>query len=321
MFISIVIPLYNKAEYVARAIQSVLNQNHENFELIIVDDGSTDNSAKEVKKFKDSRITLIQQKNKGVSAARNRGVYEAHSEWVAFLDADDEWMRDFLSIIIKGIHNYSAVRIIGVNSILKGDNEKVLVSENINGIVKDFFKASVENGCLYLSSSITIHRKTFLAIGGFPIGVPVGEDTDLWARLAWTAPVAFINKKLVFYYTQTSGNTVTSNYPVKFSYPVILQTYKQWKKIGKIEKQYEQSSKIFIGHAILYYLNNILNKNGNRGFCLFILLLRFQFTFLNPHNCLEMIRRCLPDAGIKITFKIFCSLVYNYSKFKRINKV
>ena len=89
--ISVVIPLYNKEKQIKRTLQSVLTQTFQDFEIVIVNDGSTDNSTIEVEKIKDSRIRLIHQENAGVSAARNKGIEEAKYELIAFLDADDEW--------------------------------------------------------------------------------------------------------------------------------------------------------------------------------------------------------------------------------------
>ena len=97
--ITVVIPLYNKEKYVARALRSVLNQSFSDFELVVVDDGSTDSSVAVVKRFKDPHMRLIAQQNQGVSAARNRGVAEARSEYVAFLDADDAYKPDFLDTL------------------------------------------------------------------------------------------------------------------------------------------------------------------------------------------------------------------------------
>lgn len=99
--ISIVIPLYNKEKQIAHTLQSVFAQTFQDFEIVIVDDGSTDNSVMEVKKFDDPRVLLIQQSNAGVSAARNRGIEEANGELIAFLDADDEWMPEFLQTILQ----------------------------------------------------------------------------------------------------------------------------------------------------------------------------------------------------------------------------
>ena len=97
MIISVVIPLYNKEKKIEYTLKSVFTQTFQNFEIVIVDDGSTDNSVEEVEKFTDSRIRLIHQTNAGVSAARNRGIEAASGELIAFLDADDVWMPEYLA--------------------------------------------------------------------------------------------------------------------------------------------------------------------------------------------------------------------------------
>ena len=99
--ISVVIPLYNKERYIARAIQSALGQTYGDFELIVVDDGSTDGSVDIVSQFADTRLRLINQANAGVGAARNRGIKDAKYELITFLDADDEWMPDFLETVLE----------------------------------------------------------------------------------------------------------------------------------------------------------------------------------------------------------------------------
>ena len=95
--ISVVIPLYNKEEQIADTLQSIFEQTFQDFEIVIVDDGSTDNSVEEVEKFTDSRIRLIHQINAGVSAARNRGIEEARGELIAFLDVENEWKREYFA--------------------------------------------------------------------------------------------------------------------------------------------------------------------------------------------------------------------------------
>ena len=99
--ISIVIPLFNKASHIKDTIESVLAQSYQNFELIIVNDGSTDNGPKIVREIKEPRILVIDQANAGVSAARNRGIDAAKGDLIAFLDADDLWNPDFLSAIMR----------------------------------------------------------------------------------------------------------------------------------------------------------------------------------------------------------------------------
>src|SRR5690554_2358538 len=103
---SVVIPLYNKEKYISLTLKSVLNQSFKDFEILIVNDGSTDRSVEVVKKFDDSRIRLVDQPNAGVSAARNKGIKEAKFDWVAFLDADDRWDVEFLSEIANAIKKY-----------------------------------------------------------------------------------------------------------------------------------------------------------------------------------------------------------------------
>lgn len=95
--ISIIIPLYNKEKFIRSTIQSILQQDFQDFEIVIVDDGSKDNSAKIIKSFTDLRIRLVQQRNQGVSAARNRGINEAQGDYIFFLDADDTLRHDALN--------------------------------------------------------------------------------------------------------------------------------------------------------------------------------------------------------------------------------
>ncbi len=104
--VTVIIPMYNKGELVGRSIRSILGQTYSDFEIIVVDDGSTDNGAEIVKGFEDERITLIRQQNSGPGAARNAGIEAANTEYIAFLDADDEWYPSFLENSLKAIEEY-----------------------------------------------------------------------------------------------------------------------------------------------------------------------------------------------------------------------
>lgn len=113
--ITVVVPLYNKAGSIGHTIQTVLNQTFQDFEIVIVDDGSTDASVAEVQKFNDPRIRIISQANAGVSAARNRGIAEAKGEYVALLDADDRWMPGYLDEQMSLASKYQSCAIFGTN--------------------------------------------------------------------------------------------------------------------------------------------------------------------------------------------------------------
>ena len=183
--ISVVIPLFNKARYINRAIDSVLNQTFQNFELVVINDGSTDKSPEIVRKICDSRIRLIDQKNAGVSAARNRGIHEAGSELIAFLDADDEWLPDFLETILGLAYCYpDAGAYATAYYLLKG-------SENIPRIVEVrtehekygcYFDLLCRGTCIW-TSSIAVRRDVFDKVGNFRVGYRLGEDLDMWFRI------------------------------------------------------------------------------------------------------------------------------------------
>ena len=130
---SIIIPLYNKAPYIERAINSVLNQSLQNFEIIVVNDGSSDGGEKIVTKLEDERLKLVSQKNAGVSAARNKGALEAKSEYLAFLDGDDTWEPNFLSELVKLIADFPNAGIYGTSNSFIYPNGKKVARKGWNG--------------------------------------------------------------------------------------------------------------------------------------------------------------------------------------------
>ncbi len=181
MKFSIVIPLYNKAPYINRALDSVINQTVQDFEIIVVDDGSTDNGAEIVQQIRDPRIRLIRQSNAGVSATRNRGIMEFNNELIAFLDADDEWGIGFLEDIFILINQYpncgayaTSYKIIEANGNVNVPRVKGLPTGRM-GIISNIF-GIFQTGLPFTASSIVIPKKTLLDVNGFPIGVGRGED-------------------------------------------------------------------------------------------------------------------------------------------------
>lgn len=213
--ISIVIPLYNKESQIAKTLKAVLGQTFQDYEIIIINDGSTDNSVGEVNNFHDPRIRLINQDNAGVSAARNRGIQECKGRYVAFLDADDDWMPDYLENIHQLILKYSRCNVFACRYIFS-DEYNNQIQTSISGInlkcgesgeLTDYFHiASVSDAPLW-TSVVVASRQSLLDIGGFPKGVTSGEDLLTWARLACRNRIAFLNKVCAVYYTPTTGPT------------------------------------------------------------------------------------------------------------------
>lgn len=196
--ISVVIPLYNKEQSIASTLQSVLKQTYQDFEIVIVNDGSTDHSVEKVAKVTDPRIRLIHQKNAGVSAARNRGIEEAGGEYIAFLDADDEWKSNYLKIQYKLTQKYPECCVFACNYEFKDTQGKVtptiirkLPFKGEDGILSNYFEVSSCSHPPICSISIMVKKNAIQSIGGFPIGIKSGEDLLTWARLACRYSIAF----------------------------------------------------------------------------------------------------------------------------------
>jgi glycosyltransferase involved in cell wall biosynthesis len=196
--VSVIIPLYNKGPHIARALKSVLSQTTKNFEVIVVDDGSTDDGAEVVGKFYDPRIWLIQQENQGVSAARNRGIDSAKGELIAFLDADDEWLPEFLETILHLRWRFPGAGAYATAFIKEFSNGKYqkqifsgIPSGNWEGIIPSYFGSCAYGRLPVRSSNVVIPKEVFFDVGMFPVGEWWGEDTDMWGRIALKYPIAF----------------------------------------------------------------------------------------------------------------------------------
>lgn len=204
--ISVVIPLYNKAKSINLAINAVLKQSYQDFEIIVVNDGSTDDSVAKVEKFTDSRIRLIHQTNAGVSAARNRGIYEAKGEYVALLDADDEWLPDYLSTQMQLAEKYPDCNVFAVNYQFCDVNGNIstTIIRNIpfsdnSGILTNYFEVASTSHPPLWTSAVMARKEALLSVGGFPVGIRSGEDLLTWARLACRYNIAFSRKICAIY--------------------------------------------------------------------------------------------------------------------------
>lgn len=198
---SVIMPLYNKAAYVEKAIRSVLEQTYPHYELIVVNDGSKDNSAiiaeELLKDIPNAR--LINQENAGVAVARNNGVTQAKGDYICFLDADDWWDVSFLQEMQQFIKDYPEAGIWGTNYwyVKKGKTRIAVPCET--GYI-NYPKLYAETSVMPLTSiSVCIKKDIFNELGGFPKGIKLGEDFILWSKIALHHKVAFLNKAIAYY--------------------------------------------------------------------------------------------------------------------------
>ncbi len=205
--ISVIIPLFNKEREIARALRSVLKQSFADFEIVVVDDGSTDRSVEEVAQINDARIRIIRQANAGVAAARNRGVAEARYDWVAFLDGDDEWRGDFLNKMFELIRHYPQCAVHACSYDFCDNQGKITpaVLRRIkfageHGIMENYFEVACHSHPPLCSSAVVIRKTALTTIGGFPTDIQAGEDLLTWARLAARYPIAYTRRQLAIYH-------------------------------------------------------------------------------------------------------------------------
>lgn len=214
-FFSVVIPLYNKEKHIKRSIDSILIQTVQDFEIIVVDDGSIDGSADIVKMYEDNRIILIEQENQGVSVARNRGIECAKYDYIAFLDADDEWLTEHLSDIRNMIQSYPKAGLYST---------AYLAIEKDGSIINNWKRKSIDN--LYYkidyfkevclndsqlpvhSSAVCIPKYIFEEIGNFAEGHKHGEDMDMWGRIAFHFDIIFNSDISSKYYRDAENRSI-----------------------------------------------------------------------------------------------------------------
>lgn len=204
--ISVVIPLFNKATSISSTLECVLNQTFTDWEVVVVDDGSTDDSANIVSSMGDSRIRLIRQPNAGVSAARNRGAIEAEGEFIAFLDADDEWDKYYLATQYELTQKYPDCDVFAMNyefQDINGIKTSTIINKlpfnNADGVLSNYFEvASCSHPPLW-TSAVMVRKSAFQNIEGFPIGIKSGEDLLTWARLACRYKIAYCKTPLAVF--------------------------------------------------------------------------------------------------------------------------
>lgn len=243
--VSVVIPTYNRAHLTGRAIRSVLNQTYHDFEIIVVDDGSTDNTEEVIKKIQeqDKRIRYIQhEKNKGAAAARNTGIKAAQGEYIAFQDSDDEWLPEKLEKQMKAFATAPA----GVGVVYTGhwrieDNKKIympssMVTQKEGNIHKELLK---EGFGFVITPSAVIRKKCFEKSGMFDENLPRLQEWELFIRVSKYYKFKCIDEPLVNSYCKSDSISTSHEALIKALEIILTRHYEDFKENGKsLSKRY-----------------------------------------------------------------------------------
>ena len=291
--VSIIIPTYNRADLLPRTIGSVLNQTFRNFELIVVDDGSTDNTREVVKKFeeKDLRVKYIWQENSGGPAKpKNTGIKVAKGKFIAFLDDDDEWLPEKLEKQIKLFRNTSNnLAFVGCNIlVIEEEKNKIIKRVKMSNYSKGvFFKKLLEGNFIFTSSSVLIKKEVLDKVGFFDTNLKYADDWDLWVRVSEHFSFSFVPEYLLKYYLHQKGITINLN-PAKEAeeHQYILKKFQRYYKkypsiysihLRKLASRYCTSDKMKEGRRTYIKAIRVYPPNLKAYFYLFFSFLGFKF--------------------------------------------
>lgn len=270
---SVVIPLYNKQEFISTCIGSVLNQTFSSFEIIVINDGSRDSSENVVKEIKDDRVKYFHQNNSGVSAARNKGIEEASGEYIAFLDADDWYEDDFLKIVHESILEHPSADAFTTgyfkhkNGAVTRSTLSLSETHHKSIIVNDFYK-SWAGGAFFCASSCVVRKEYFIKNKKyFPLKESMGEDQEVWFHLAEHGRIVFTNVALSNYNMGVS-NSLSFNSCLIKELPFITRL-----KTRVINPDFSANKKSAIQFIIKYDLERAVNNaiRGSKKTAIFLL--------------------------------------------------
>ena len=257
--VSVIIPAYNRAYLVSRAIQSVLNQTYKDFEVIIVDDGSTDNTEEVVKGFDDKKVRYIKhERNKGVAATRNTGIKATRSKYIAFQDSDDEWLPEKLEKQMAGFRNASSnIGVVYTGFLrIEGDKKTYVPSPEVTQKEGDIHN-SLLRGNFVTPQAAVVKRECFEKAGMFDEGISGLEDWELWLRISKYYHFKCIDEPLIIVYSGTLGSLLANQGALARGYELILK-----KHCGDIK---EKSRKLLASHYIAVGNNLRLSGEFKQG--------------------------------------------------------
>ena len=257
MNISVVIPSYNRKDFLKRSIDSAINQTKKPLEIIVVDDGSTDGTEAMIKSDYDF-VKFIKQKNKGVSAARNIGIKVSIGEWICFLDSDDEWKKDKLEKQINAMKSNPGYKFFHSNEIWIKNGIRINQKKKHKKYGGDIFEKCLDM-CRISPSSVMIDKTVFDEVGNFNEDLVVCEDYELWLRICDKYRVFFIDEPLIIKYGGHQGQLSYSiesieNHRIKALEYLIL---------GNLKKKNKRHAIQMLLSKLTIYLKGLVKRGKN----------------------------------------------------------
>ena len=275
--VSVIIPTYNRAHLIGRSIRSVLNQTYQDFELIVVDDGSTDNTEEVVLSFGSEKTRYIRhEKNRGAGAARNTGIRVARGEYIAFQDSDDEWYPNRLDEISEFMEDQKDIDFIFSYGkiIKKGD-----IIGNIgrapwaNDLSKGELVVRLFSGNFIALQTVVVRKEKVLEVGGFDERLPSAEDYELWLRLLPICSVYFVDKPV--YDLHFSEECITADIAgvMRSQVRILIKNRSILKRHVKSRAQYYAVRQRYISNIFRYAAYDTAKRKGRKKLAMLLHLL------------------------------------------------
>ena len=258
MKISVIIPTYNRKKYIRRAIDSVIRQSYKPFEIIVIDDGSTDGTYELIKQsYSSSQISLEKQINSGVSSARNKGIKLANGDWIAFLDSDDEWFENKLELQAREIKKSKTFMICHTNEIWIRNGIRVNQMKKHQKHGGYIFEKCLDM-CRISPSSVMIHRRIFDEIGLFDEDLIICEDYDLWLRISSKYPVLYLDSMLI---KKFGGHEDQLSKNINGIEQFRIQSLEKILKNRSLKPSYFNAAKNMVLKKLLIYRSGLIKRN------------------------------------------------------------
>ena len=297
--ISVVIPLYNKAQAIRETLDSVLAQTYKDFEIVVVDDGSTDGSANVAETILQTSclsplsFRLIRKPNGGVSSARNAGILAAQGEYIAFLDGDDLWHPEYLATLHQLIMDYPNAALYGIGCTkIKGDMiPQKIISSNERGEIEDVWN---NYPSCWTGSSSCSSRERLIEVGLFDTRMTHGEDIDMWWRLLLSGKGVYDNKLLAYYRQDTENRAMNHVIPLEKHIPYYMDKYAEARANNVGFRRFFDREMIYILYPYLFmsdYKKSAKIFAKNIDYSLQKWTMHFRMVFPHMYRLYQILKR------------------------------